>query len=144
LTKIWISYFWPKQKSHFFALKVHFFGCYKKNKRRIEECPTTLNWLPNFQSIGIKTWKFLTFRIFSQKKSMHPLTKNAKIGQTKQRAPFIRANCFFLYFWAKKGEVLPFYLAFEPPKWFWRRLEAFCLNVFFINFLILVDWLMLG
>jgi len=39
-----------------------------------------LSSLLNFQSIGYQTWKFLTFRIF-RKKTVHPLTKNSKIGQ---------------------------------------------------------------
>jgi len=72
--KNWIekSNFWLKSQSRifdqngnpFFDLKIQFFGCYKENKRQIEECHTSLNSLLNLQSIGIKTKKFLTFHIF--------------------------------------------------------------------------------
>jgi len=64
LTKIWISYFGLKSESHFFGLKIQFFGCYRENKHQIEECYTSLSSLLNFQSIGIQSRKFFIFRIF--------------------------------------------------------------------------------
>jgi len=63
----------------FFALKIQFFGCYKKSKRQIEKCHTSLSSLLNFQSIGIQTWEFLIFDIVRKKGRCTPLQKMRKL-----------------------------------------------------------------